>query len=494
MKKHVSHFAIFVVLLALLAGCVPIDDQSPTGPIVLSDGLLSLLETVNAEHQAIVKAEIEEAAIVERWARDPFRYSLDYQIAGSMIDGVLTAQQAKNDVNVLFYELQTKYGLYEYFGGDEIFDAAKEAILQACDEAGTLTPDELSDILSANLVFVRDAHFNLEGQNATLVLPFHYRAVAFEKTGNGYQTLGDKRQISSVEDYADLDTLFRRSISTEGAIVYYPVVLAEISIRDFMANPTFTPKDLVVRFTDGTSQVLIAEVFKSVQSSEGSAIAMYKNRGTTVLFSGYMGFDEAGDQEAQLFLDYAEQLKSEPVMILDLRSNHGGNSVLPHKWLHAYFGKNVTSNSYAIGYNIAQPGGKFYVSDKNQSEFLEKRNIGGGITLLGGQPDEFVENENLIIVLIGNGTASAAEAMVDLLHNVSNVLFIGDLTYGCYVGMGSAAALKLPFSQISVSFGNGLRIFPEGDYFQEMRGFFPDLWVPAAQAEELAIKLLLNSK
>ena len=54
--------------------------------------------------------------------------------------------------------------------------------------------------------------------------------------------------------------------------------------------------------------------------------------------------------------------------------------------------------------------------------------------------------------------------------------------------------LKLPFSQISASFGQGLLIFPDEDYFQEMRGFLPDLWVPAAKAEELAIKLVLNSK
>ncbi len=136
-------------------------------------------------------------------------------------------------------------------------------------------------------------------------------------------------------------------------------------------------------------------------------------------------------------------------------------------------------------------GGKISASDEFLFELLGLRII-GGITLQGGQLDEFVENENLIIALIGKGIASAAELMVDLLHNVGNVLFVGDLTYGCYVG--EAAGFKLPLSQISVGFGNGLRIFPEADYFQEMRGFFPDLWVPAAQAEELALKLILNSK
>ena len=88
----------------------------------------------------------------------------------------------------------------------------------------------------------------------------------------------------------------------------------------------------------------------------------------------------------------------------------------------------------------------------------------------------------------------AAETMVDLLHHVGNVLFVGDMTCGCYLGLGIGMPSKLPFSQIPITFGNALRIFPEGDYFEETRGFLPDLWVPAAQAEEMAIKLLLNSK
>lgn len=78
----------------MLSGCTPVTEQLPAGPIMLSDELLALLKTVNAEHEAIVKAEIDvEAveAIVERSARAPSKYSLDYQIAGSMIDGLLTS-------------------------------------------------------------------------------------------------------------------------------------------------------------------------------------------------------------------------------------------------------------------------------------------------------------------------------------------------------------------------------------------------------------------
>ncbi len=38
-------------------------------------------------------------------------------------------------------------------------------------------------------------------------------------------------------------------------------------------------------------------------------------------------------------------------------------------------------------------------------------------------------------------------------------------------------------------------ICPGGyDYFEEMRGFSPDIWVPAKEAETLAAKLMENLK
>ncbi len=495
MKHLLSRLTVFVVLLFLLSGCTPVGEQPPTGPIVLSDELLTLLETVNAEHKAIVKPEIDEAAIIKRWARDISKYTLDYQIAGSMTNGVLTAQQAKNDVNVLFHYLQTKYGLYEYFGGDEVFDAAREAaILEACDAAGTLTPDELASILVSNLSFIDDAHFTIADQQVSgKVLPFHYRDVAFAKTENGYRTVTGNKCVVSVDGYEDLEALFRRSIASDGSIVYYPIVLARRTMQERKVNPDFTPGDLKIHYDDGTTQTLSAIPFRLGSDGEKAVVELYKNQSVPVLFSREMGFDEAGDPDGQAFLAYAEKLKNEPMLFLDLRSNAGGNATLPYKWLQSYTGASVTSNSYTICQNPSAPGGRFYVSPHTLTEVLGSHEIGGGLTVGEGQPDSFVRNDNLIIVLMGKNTASAAESFVDLLHNVENVLFVGDNTSGCLIGSAGKPA-KLPCSLIPVQLGETMRIFPEGEHFEEMRGFFPDLWVPAAQAEELALKLILNSK
>ena len=39
-----------------------------------------------------------------------------------------------------------------------------------------------------------------------------------------------------------------------------------------------------------------------------------------------------------------------------------------------------------------------------------------------------------------------------------------------------------------------MHVFPQGDYFEEGRGLLPDIWVPAGEAEELAVKLIENLK
>ena len=41
------------------------------------------------------------------------------------------------------------------------------------------------------------------------------------------------------------------------------------------------------------------------------------------------------------------------------------------------------------------------------------------------------------------------------------------------------------YSHIPIAMGTMVSIFPDEEYFQEGRGFLPDIWVPATDAEEL---------
>lgn len=489
MQRSFLQFVTCAWLLISLSGCTSTVRQAPIGQILPSEQMQSLLRTANLKHRAIVKPEVDEAVIVKRFSRDTSEYTLNYQIVGAMDNGTLTTEQAKNDVNMLFYNLQTKYGLYEYFGGDETFDSSREVILQTCDQTDALVPEDLAEIMIANLSFVKDGHFLIGAQQvAPTIVPLHYRDVDFEKTDAGYRNIATRKLVTSVDDYEDLDNLFRCSISNEGAIVYYPVVLTELA-RGVSTNPDHMPGNITVNYEDGTAQILFCVPYTSDLSKERATVELYKNRSIPVLFSSIMAFERGSEQQAANdFLTYAERLRHEPIMILDLRSNVGGNGSLPHKWLKAYTGESATGNTYFV-----EHGTKFFGDSNSLSELPGGRDIGGGLTLYEEQPDVFIENDNLIIVLISKYTASAAECMVDLLHNLRNVLFIGDPTSGYFLGDSLHHGYKLPCSLIPVQFGVTQRFFPEGGYFQEMRGFLPDLWVPAADAEQMAINLIVSN-
>ena len=105
------------------------------------------------------------------------------------------------------------------------------------------------------------------------------------------------------------------------------------------------------------------------------------------------------------------------------------------------------------------------------------------------EQDQFAENEKMLIVLTGKYTASAAEQFVDAIHNVENVLIVGENTNGCI--LTAAGSSYLPNSNAPMVLGaNLVHVFPGEGFFEELRGLYPDIWTPAGEAEELVIKLV----
>ena len=86
---------------------------------------------------------------------------------------------------------------------------------------------------SEGLRFFKDGHFSInngERPNPWQV-PFFYRKVDFYNTEEGDYISEKGKRVASVDGYSDLDELFKRSISPEGEIVYYPILLKETSLR-----------------------------------------------------------------------------------------------------------------------------------------------------------------------------------------------------------------------------------------------------------------------
>lgn len=477
---------VLCILLALLmVGCTvpaaqpeevpqpPIEDVvlETTEPVaqseeplqgIWSEELISLMEQINAEHQAVEKVSLDGH---EKYIQTELK-NATVTVAEANEDGSFSAAQAEADLQYFFDYLRGNYGLYLYFGGDEVFGAAKEEILRQVREEETLTVERFSEILWENMRFIQDGHFSIDNKGTLKsLIPHFFIEIPFHKTENGYQS-EDGKLVSAVEGYDDLDLLFKRSLSRDGDIVYYPVVMMEY-LNGMSACPP-----LQLTYEDASTQLLFAEPY---QRLETDITASEVTRMSTV--EGIKSFASIGCYMRR-FSEAAKELKTEPLSIVDLRFNRGGNYTTLSEWFVNYAGRQVPAHCICIGAKI--PDGNGY-SLQGYME-LEKGKA------MYADPDDFVSNDNLLVVLTSKRSASGAELFVDMTHNLENTLIIGENTAGCLQGTGGMV-LTLPYSRLKFSCGIAANLWPEGQ-FSEGYGLEPDLWCPAVYAEEAAINFL----
>lgn len=456
---------IFVWILAAMLALSNVGCTSVPQPT-----MEELLAEVNAEHQEVEKGTINASQYVGdlvdqdlRWSYYPKENTAEYDS-----EKILTQQQAIEDVTYLFDAFHDCYGPYEYFGGAEVFNEAEKAIKTELQTRETLTAVDLEQILLENLAFIKDGHFNINNKSPYMIkIPFFFREVAFVKTEEGYQAI-DGRKVESVEGYDNLDELMKRSISQEGKLVYYPVLLKDNDPSIRLDLPQSCKETLIVHYTNKTTQELKAEPFQIysetfLKTPEEYQVVTSRQNGEIPVFQ-FNEFDLDYEEEIS---EGAKVLKKAPIAILDLRSNRGGSALIAEDWISKYANTLVLMNRNII--------------DTKTGEFLRN------------EEDKWIENPNMLIILSGKYSASASEMLIDCAYNLENVLIIGENTMGAL--LGGQGSTCLPSSAVKVGVGNGLMsLQTEGDHFEELRGFYPDIWVPAGEAEELAVKLIENLK
>ena len=400
--------------------------------------------------------------------------------------GVLSIEQVENDFNFMLYHLQSDYGHYNYFGGNDRFFEARKEVLEACAELDKITIMDFERILLASLSFVKDNHFNVDGRSPNpSIYPYMYEEIMFEKTDNGYRSLENGLMVNQIQGQDDLDELFRPGISEEGGIVYYPIVLSDK-----------VPGDMLVTFSDGSEQTISPTIYRKLEYKFRNKVLGFSIKDNIPIISiNQMPFDETTvDQLGKEFLAYGERMRDRPVAIVDLRANVGGNEGLPIKWLNAYTGQKVGTHYYRImpfeTKEMSNPDVKGYTSLETMRDVLGRKTVDKNLSIGRIEREGFVDNEELLIVLTSKLTGSSAEIFVDAARNIQNVLVIGENTSGAMRG-DAGRTVKLMNSGLKVGYGTSFCALPEDEsYFQEGRGLLPDLWTSAERAEELAIKLV----
>jgi len=315
-----------------------------------------------------------------------------------------------------------------------------------------------------HMSFVEDGHFSILGKEmGKYAVPFFFRNVAFQKTDEGY-VAEDGRLVASVDGFEDLDELFKLSLTMNGELVYFPILLEYHWLR---SEPvTCSTSVLTVRFTDGTTVGLFAEPY-TLGSYEREYIVdtCVKNGIPVVILNKFERIN--GGRE---FNDTAFRYRDSDILIVDLQTNGGGVSSMAIEWYTDYTLQETWGHWLGIYGGTPDP-------------MYEKH--------LSRTDKEFVPSENVLILLTSKLTASCGDAFVDLAHNVENTLIVGENTNGILTS--DLGRWTLPNTGLYVTFGTSLLLHPEGDHFEEFRGYYPDIWVPAAEAEEAVMNFIAKN-
>jgi C-terminal processing protease CtpA/Prc len=190
------------------------------------------------------------------------------------------------------------------------------------------------------------------------------------------------------------------------------------------------------------------------------------------------------DPPLQDFVDSAETLRNEPVLIIDLRGHSGGNDEIARQWVERYTGQSPCYSKMFTHFRLNS------LTTDELTPWMIPMSPPQWSTTTPCLTCGFIQNENLVIVLTDNAVSSAGDTFVGFLRQLENVLFVGLNTRGVSVaGNVPLQPPRLPHSGLTVSFGVSLSVRNDLSQFEGV-GFKPDLWVPPGQSLERVLKFI----
>ena len=386
----------------------------------------------------------------------------------------LSMEEVKEDLDKYFSYLKGSYAGYLANGGDDRFLKAKENIIDNISDG--MKASEFKNLLEEELSYVDDAHFTIWYLNKRTEDRAWYVVENFQlfKDKKGLYSILDD---SYIENGDKLNDFLKPSITSEGKACYI--------LMGYRKEIEEAPKS--IKLSNGEEKNI---VFKRIKNSDDKGEEpVYKDIDGIKYLKFPSVYFPVEEKETNIVLKAAKEMKESPVSILDLRGNPGGNGILADQWVETYSGEK-TFHSYNGIYILSE---QVFKNDRNGQKWDDYIEASGAEIyddshVVIKASDKIINNDNLLIVLTDNRMASASEMMVDGLHHLKKTVFIGMPTSGC---LNSSLMLNayLDNSNIPFGHGNSWNVF-HPDYFQEFKGFQPDIWIEEVNVEEL-VKVLL---
>ena len=408
----------------------------------------------------------------------------------------VTSQQAAEDIERLFYLLSHGYSGYAFFNQQGAFEQAEEQILAVLPTKSTWSPSALSDLFRENLDFIVDRHLTIGDHHYAGHQDFWYdTSLEFIPTDTGYQFVkGGKMYTLESINGDDPAPFLYPSLNKAGDAIYRSGVLSKQkpSPLALSASAAGGDRQFTVKLRRSNFDSFADKIF---QEDELGGIPVVRAQS----FSDYY------EEELEQFVQTASTLRQEPVVILDIRGNGGGNERWPIAWIHGLTGRRaeaifVTSELESKTTMVGRANSFAYVIQQgadasfNTSEEIRYNRSAESFERGDRQPRwtkpiypqlPLIPNDTTVVVITNDEVASAGEGLVMRISQAENVVVVGENTMGALT-FGNGSLHQLPNSKLKVWMPINFGIFSD-QVFREEVGLSPDLWVPAADAVNYAV-------
>lgn len=473
--------AALALALALLAGCTPAAD--PPAPLPTAESpspspqptaspapepahgdrleFYAFLEEASAAREAIQN----RAEPIDLSAYTPDFYDQNHTFTQEELDLLFTYRGAAEgltredllaDADTFFTLLQTTYGAYHYFGGDETFLPIRDAVKAELAAAEAPTVKTLEDVLYRDLSPVlTDGHFLLGDH-------------AMRDAHTQYMYYVPELYLDSPEGAENPDYL-KPTIGPNGRICWWYAALS----RDSRDLPSALDGRALTWRRAGVSS----------QNDRDPAFSEEEWQGVPILTSRRMrdGGVLPTDQETLArFSSCGEEYANSPLLIFDLRGNGGGSDKYIMNWFRGWTGAEARPRT-AFSHRYSQISCRAF----DGSYPAERMGTYSHNSSLG----TWAERSGPVFVLQDKTVASSGETAVRFFRTAADTLTVGGPTMGCSLTPNNLA-LYLPRSSLGCYFGTGLSLMETGENI-DGAGFLPDLWVEPATALD-AVKCLIE--
>ena len=417
----------------------------------------------------------------------------------------LTKEEAISDVNFLFNALKYSYAGYIYFGGDEIWNNAKNKIIDSINSyEDELTSKDLEKILFNNLGFVQDGHFSINFNSPLQKSNFYYSEefeIKEDKQGHYINLSNNKWYIKSINNDSNVKDYIKLSLNKNGELCNYIGILNK-------AN--YFGRIKVVLSSANEEQIIYVKLTRSNSISHLNQTTGYsyeKINGIPIFTMKRMYNIDSNDNSVELFAESANKAENEDVVIIDIRGNIGGNSFGVYEWFKNFIEKtpnekftimsltsliNNTLIKRAFEENTTIENTQDSISKSilyQRNNILELANSNENkwyIEKLENKNNSLIKNNTKVFVLIDSNTSSSGEAFIGLLKNIENVILVGTNTSGVLISEASVECV-LPNSKINIIYGSNLRLYND---VVEGVGFEPDIWINSNDSLDRILKFI----